>query len=58
MIIATWIIFLFFGLMALNIFKNYLFNSIRPIELYFMAISVIIAAICAGILFGGIVIAL
>lgn len=56
MIITYWILFVFFGFMAVATFRKYLFGKIYWFELLLMVLSVIIVAIIAGVLFGGLVI--
>lgn len=53
MLVTTWILFVVFGLIGLG-FLNKLFTSrIYKAELLLMIFSIIIAAISAGVIFGG-----
>jgi hypothetical protein len=56
MIITCWILLIVFGLLSLIFLKKILFNSINKSELFLMLFSIIISALSAGVLFGGLVI--
>ncbi|MFA6570169.1 MAG: hypothetical protein WCT77_02930 [Bacteroidota bacterium] len=56
MIVTIWILFIFFGIMALAFAQKLFFGnkkSLNWLELLVLFISVFIVAIAAGVIFGG-----
>jgi len=57
MIVTCWILLVFFGILGLSmVFKLFKGDNLNWFESLVMFISVFIAAISAGIIFGGLVI--
>lgn len=55
MITTCWILFIVFGIIALAMLRMLFFYSINWLGVILMVVSIIIAAVSAGVLFGGLV---
>jgi hypothetical protein len=53
MIVTAWILFVVFGFFAVVLAYNYMFHHIPKVNIPVMILSIIIAAISAGIIWGG-----
>jgi len=53
MIITAWIILIVFGVLAITNIKKYFTNSLNIAELVLMLVSIIMSAVSAGVIFGG-----
>ena len=57
MIITAWILLIVLGLVSLTLLYKFLFSKsgINKSELFLMLISIFVASISAGVIFGGLV---
>lgn len=54
MTLVAWILLIPFGIIALQLLSGFIFNgSLNLTSAIYMAISIIITALCAGYLWGG-----
>jgi hypothetical protein len=53
MLVTAWILFVVFGLLALTFLRKLYFVSLHNSECVLMVISIIVAALSAGYIFGG-----
>lgn len=53
MVVVSWILLIVFGLIGLLMLAKFLFKNVNIGELVLMIFSIFVAALSAGVLFGG-----
>lgn len=53
MLVVSWILLIIFGLIGLGFINKLYRYRLNSIELIFMVFSIIVAALSAGVIFGG-----
>jgi len=55
MIITAWILLIIFGVLSLAMLRKLFFASVTRWEMLLMLISIFVASISAGVIFGGLI---